>query len=94
MQYTLHGENILDNAGNLIKNAGGDVFQPVTINDPDFAYLLAGKVTKQLMLYAELEYQIIMGYYLTFHMNYFNFKTDEIMHKYFQFWGQLTVSFN
>lgn len=42
LDYSLHGNNEYDSTGFRIRNVGGDVFEPYTINDALFAKLLDG----------------------------------------------------
>lgn len=93
-QYTLHGENIFDVSGNLIKNVGGDVFQPVTINDPDFAYLLDGRLQKELKIYTQLEYEILFGYYFTMHFSYSRLNLNPAVSNDFYLWGEFKIALN
>ncbi len=90
-QYTLHGNNIMDKNGKIIQNAGGNVFQPVRVNDPEFVYLLGGDLEKMLKIYTETEYQFLPGYYLNLHISYYKLFT---VSDYFDFWGQFRLAFN
>ncbi len=90
-QYTLHGNNIKDKNGNIVKNAGGDVFQPVRVNDPEFVYLLGGDLEREMKIYSELEYQFLPGYYINFYIA--NYKLNDNSN-YFDLWGQFRLDLN
>lgn len=92
-QYTLHGNNIVDENGNLIRNFGGNVFQPVTINDPEYAYLLKGDLEKEMKIYSEIEYRLLFGYYLVIHFEYTYLHANPVENS-VNLWGQFKLSFN
>ncbi len=61
--HELHGNNIYDSQGNLIKNVGGDVFQNKTFYDSYFANLLDGKRETTDMLTLSINYEFLYGFY-------------------------------
>ena len=95
MQYNLHGDNILDENGNLIQNAGGNVFQPARVIDPKLVYFLSGNLEKQFNIYSEIEYEFLIGYSLIFYAKY-SWTNQVPFGKYddVNFWGQFRLSFN
>lgn len=95
VQYTLHGNNVLDNEGNILQNAGGDVFQPARVIDPEFVYLLKGDLEKETKIYSEIEYQFLLGYYLGVHISYYDLRGNpDINNDYVILRGEFRVSFN
>ena len=61
--HELHGNNIYDSRGNLIRNFGGDVFQNLTLYDPEFANLLDGDRQRTDIFSLSLEYEFIYGFF-------------------------------
>jgi hypothetical protein len=66
--HELHGNNIYDSQGNLIKNVGGDVFQNKTFFDSYFADLLDGEKATTDVFTLSVDYEFLYGFYgsLTF----------------------------
>jgi len=59
----MHGKNVFDNNGYLIKNAGGDVFESYSVFTDEKAELLAGD------LEVENRYTLLIKYYLSAKIN-------------------------
>ncbi len=63
------GNNIYDANGNLVKNVGGNVFQPYRFGiDPDDMFFLDGERVNTNVYQADLKYEPITGY--NFHLVY------------------------
>ena len=67
--HELHGRNIYDSQGNLIKNVGGDVFQNITVYDSQFANLLDGERERTDLFTLSFDYEFLYGFYgnVTYH---------------------------
>ena len=61
--HELHGNNILDSQGNLIRDVGGDVFQNLTVYDSYFADLLDGEREVTDLFSLSVNYEFLYGFY-------------------------------
>ncbi len=61
--HELHGSNIYDSQGNLIRNVGGDVFQNLSLYDSEFANLLDGERERTDNFTLSLNYEFLYGFY-------------------------------
>jgi hypothetical protein len=61
--YSLHGDNVYNSNGILIKNVGGDPFQPSRVGDSPTASLLDGIRSYASKLNISLNYEIGFGLY-------------------------------
>ncbi len=68
--HTLHGNNIYDADGNLIKNFGGSAFNNFSWYDSDYAYLLDGIREVYDDFNAYFQYEFAYGYYLNLNYKY------------------------
>ena len=67
VNYTRHGNNIYDDDGNLIFNAGGDPLQTIRWNDDsETVKFLDGNLEKILSIELSSGYEIIRGFNLQF----------------------------
>ncbi len=62
--YSLHGDNIYDSSGNRILNVGGNVFESLTLYDPEYVNLLDGIRKTEDKLQLNFNYEINYGTYL------------------------------
>jgi hypothetical protein len=70
--HSLHGDNIYDASGSLVRNVGGNVFENfASAYDSQFAYLLDGNREVNDKLSIDLSYEIIYGYYFDFTYQYY-----------------------
>jgi hypothetical protein len=69
--YYLHGDNIRNSEGDLVKNYGGDILEYHTYWDSGKVYLLEGNLSKQYLVTLGLSYELINFLYLNF--SYSNF---------------------
>jgi hypothetical protein len=68
--HALHGNNIYDSEGNLVRNVGGNVFQNLTLYDSKFANLLDGeRETADAFTFA-LDYELLYGFYGNLYYQY------------------------
>lgn len=74
----LHGENIYDSQGNLIKNVGSNVFENLTQYSSEFVRILDGKIIKKNTLDLNLNYELLYGFYLYLNYSYHFNKLSEI----------------
>ncbi len=61
--HELHGNNIYNSEGDLIRNVGGDVFQNLTIYDSEFANLLDGERERTDIFTVSLNYEFLYGFF-------------------------------
>ncbi len=59
---TRHGRNIYDEAGELVENVGGDVWQTRRPDDPKEVDFLAGNLIEEFRFDAEYRWEIVRGY--------------------------------
>ena len=79
--HELHGNNIYDAQGNLIRNVGGDVFQNLTLYDPDFANLLDGEKVKTDIFTLSIDYEFIYGFLANLTYQYKNESSSNLKNK-------------
>jgi hypothetical protein len=91
-QHTLHGNNIYDVDGSLLKNYGGDVFHPFTSSDGRFVPLLSGNRESENLLSVMLDYEFIPEFLLN--LRYQNFSSREPDKKQSYNLFSLSVNFN
>lgn len=62
--HSIHGNNIYDKDGKLVRNVGGNIYENNTVNDPELAYLLDGN--RQVTDYVSINYlyEILYGIYI------------------------------
>ena len=91
--HSIHGKNIYDKDGKLVRNVGGNIYENNTINDPETAYLLDGEREVTDFISINLLYEFLYGLYLEAvyqHKRFVSVEkkiTDNIL------WGSLRVSF-
>lgn len=76
--HTLHGENIYDKNGNLLRNVGGSVFNNVSIYDAEYVYLLDGNVRLTDDFKFNINYEISYRYYFNFTYRYIHRNFDNL----------------
>jgi hypothetical protein len=78
--HSLHGYNIYDANGNLIKNVGGNVFENfASAYDSQYAYLLDGNREIMDKLNITLNYEFIYGFYLSCSYQYYKTSLNGII---------------
>jgi hypothetical protein len=89
--HSIHGNNIYDENGNLIKNVGGNIFENNNINDSDAAYLLDGnrEVTDNFIL--TLNYELFYGYYFEAQYQFFRDVFNEESVNQNTLWGSFRI---
>ncbi len=68
--HSLHGDNIYNQKGDLIRNVGGSIYYNYSLNDSKFAYLLDGVREVYDDVTARLNYEITYGLYLNLFYKY------------------------
>lgn len=68
--YSNHGNNEYDSAGIRIRNVGGNVFEPYTLNDSMFAELLDGVREKNYRLEAGIKWEFFNNIFLNLNYTY------------------------
>ncbi len=91
--HELHGNNIYDSQGNLIRNVGGDVFQNLTVYDPVFANLLDGERERTDIISLSVDYEFLYGFYGGFAYQYINKFSNIIKTKNHIISGSVRISF-
>ena len=91
--HSIHGNNIYDEKGKIIMNAGGNIYENNDINDSQIAYLLDGNRETTDFLSINFQYEFLYGIYFEaeyqFRKNvYLNNKTSQNI-----FWGSLALNF-
>ncbi len=76
--HELHGDNIYDSQGNLVRNAGGDVFQNLTIYDSYYTNLLDGKRETADIFSLSLNYEFLYGFFGNFTYQYKNRSSGDL----------------
>jgi hypothetical protein len=67
--HLLHGKNIYDNNGKLLRNVGGNIFENLTLYDSRTAPLLDGDLEKTDNIQLSVRNEIIYGVYLSVIVN-------------------------
>lgn len=62
--HSIHGNNIYDANGSLIRNVGGNIYENNDINDSDVAYLLDGDRESVDFFLVNMKYEFLYGFYL------------------------------
>lgn len=62
--HSIHGNNIYDSQGNIIKNVGGNIYENNDINDSAVAYLLDGNRDQSDFFKLSFRYEFLYGFYL------------------------------
>jgi hypothetical protein len=68
--YTIHGRNVYDENGILVRNVGGNPFEYRTIRDSETAYLLDGDKTYMHAINAKIDFEILYGLYVKINYEY------------------------
>jgi hypothetical protein len=91
--HTLHGNNIYDSKGDLIKNYGGSVFNNSDFSEPFYSYLLDGnrEVSDDLML--SMKYELLYGYYFGFVYEFNQSKMNGSTDTNNIFWSSINIDF-
>ncbi len=91
--HTLHGNNIYDSKGDLIKNYGGSVFNNSDFSEPFYSYLLDGnrEVSDDLML--SMKYELLYGYYFSFVYEFNQSKMNGSTDTNNIFWSSINIDF-
>jgi hypothetical protein len=91
--HTLHGNNIYDSKGDLIKNYGGSVFNNSDFSEPFYSYLLDGnrEVSDDLML--SMKYELLYGYYFGFVYEFNQSKMNGSTETNNIFWSSINIDF-
>ena len=87
--HTVHGANIYDGNGNLLKNVGGNVFQNISIYDSEFSPFLDGNRELTDDFCFNINYESAFGYYFNFNYRFMRQKINNIAAND----GVLTLSF-
>ena len=89
--HSVHGHNIYDVNGNLVKNVGGNIYENNNINDADAAYLLDGnrEVTDNFIL--TLTYELFYGYYFEAQYQFFRSVFNEQSVNQNTLWGSFKI---
>ena len=77
--HTLHGENIYNSEGQLVKNVGGNVFENYNIYDSEYAPLLAGNFESNDDFKININYEAAYGFYFNFYYRLISQKKDNII---------------
>ncbi len=91
--HTLHGNNVYDANGKLIKNVGGNVFNYYTWGDPYYSYLLDGKREVSDNLKLKLTCELTYGLYWNLEYNFLNDKKNVNTNSNNIFWTSLKFDF-
>jgi hypothetical protein len=84
----IHGGNIYDSHGNLVKNVGGDIFQYFRLGDARKTHILEGTLDVTNKISFNLEYEFTLGFYLGLQYDYISFnKSGFDGKKENNFWG-------
>ncbi len=90
---TLHGNNIYDGSGNIIRNVGGNIFQSYSWYASDYAYLLDGVRELYDSFNFNLQYEIVYGYFFNFNYNFSRSKINGAELHENTFWTSFVLSF-
>ncbi len=74
--HTLHGANIYDANGNLVRNVGGNVFENINLYDPEYVTLLDGNRQLTDDIRFNFNYEITYGYYFNLFYRYLSQKME------------------
>ena len=91
--HILHGNNIYDNKGNIIKNVGGNVFENLTIYDSRTAPLLDGELETTDNIQLQIRNEILYGIYLDLIFNSSYTKLSGISSSDYSVYSQLRFYF-
>jgi hypothetical protein len=79
-----HGENIYDSNGKLIRNVGGDIYDYFRLGDSRITKILDGQLQTINNIKLEVSYEFILGFYLTFHYEYYYSQISKVNY----LWGR------
>lgn len=91
--YSIHGQNIYDSNGNLIRNVGGNIYENNTLYDPEIVYLLDGEKQITNLLSVNFIYEIIYGLYFETQYQFLSNKSNSEKITQNTFWSSLRVNF-
>ena len=91
--HELHGNNIYDSQGNLVRSVGGDVFQNLTLYDSYYANLLAGDRETTDIFTLSLKYEFLYGFFADLSYQYYNRSYDNMKNSNHIFTGSIRISF-
>lgn len=91
--HILHGRNIYDSSGRLIRNVGGNIFENLTIYDSDTAKLLDGELGRTENFYLIIRNEILYGVYLNLVFNSSYSRSLEISSSDYSIYSQLRFYF-
>lgn len=91
--HILHGRNIYDENGNLVKNVGGNIFENYNWYASDTAPLLDGDLEKINNISISLNSEILYGIYLNLILNSSFYKSDTVSKSQYSFFSQLRFYF-
>ena len=92
--HTLHGNNIYDSKGNLIRNVGGNVFENYALGDPFYSYLLDGNREILDDLKITMNYELDYGYYLNLVYEFNQNKMNGLANANNIFWCSFNIDFD
>jgi hypothetical protein len=78
--YNLHGNNITDSLGNVLKNVGGDVLKNINWFSSPIAPLLDGELVKTQSLSLNIAFEPIYYLYLNLIYNILSSNTSHLDH--------------
>jgi hypothetical protein len=92
-KHTLHGANVYDDRGNLVKSVGGDILRPPFSTDNKFAPLLDGTREVTDMILFNINYELTNGIYFDFVYQYQNTSIKDFSRDTNNFWASLRLFF-
>ena len=91
--HSIHGKNIYDENGKLVRNVGGNIYENNTINDPETAYLLDGEREVTDFISINLLYEFLYGFYLEAEYQFISAVSPAKRATHNIFWGSIRVDF-
>jgi hypothetical protein len=91
--HSIHGKNIYDEDGKLVRNVGGNIYENNTINDPETAYLLDGEREVTDFISINLLYEFLYGFYLEAEYQFISAVSPAKRATHNIFWGSIRVDF-
>ena len=91
--HTLHGANIYDSGGNLLRNVGGNVFENFSLFDSQYAPLLDGNRELLDELKINFNYEITYGVYFDFVYRFSHHEFNNIVINNNAAWASFYFSF-
>ncbi len=91
--HTLHGKNLYDANGRLIRNVGGNIFENLTVYDSDIAPLLDGELETTEEFFLSIRNEILYGIYLDLIFNSSYSRLAGMSSSVYSIYSQLRFSF-